>query len=51
MADYYRPEKPAHRKDKIWEQHLRWWEVMSRQVDENLVRHRAQVKKYGRAIR
>jgi hypothetical protein len=51
MSDYHRPKKPEHRKDRFWEQHLRWWDVMSKQVDENLAKHRQQVKKYGRAIK
>ena len=38
MSVYVELKKPEHRKEDLWRQHLHWWEVMSKQVDENLVR-------------
>ena len=40
MSVYVELKKPEHRKEDLWRQHLHWWEVMSKQVDENLVRYR-----------
>ncbi len=47
MSVYVELKKPENRKDKLWQQHLDWWEVMSKQVDENLARHQRSVKRNG----
>ena len=35
MTDYNHLKKPAHVKEHIWQQHLRWMEVVGKQADEN----------------
>ena len=35
MTDDKRLKKPEHVKDHIWQQHLRWMEVVGKQADEN----------------
>ena len=36
--------KPENLKDEVWDQHLDWMDVMSKQVSENYERHLARVK-------
>jgi len=35
MTDYKRLKKPEHVKEHIWQQHLRWMDVVGKQADEN----------------
>jgi len=35
MTDHKRLKKPEHVKEHIWQQHLRWMEVVGKQADEN----------------
>ena len=35
MTDDKRLKKPEHVKEHIWQQHLRWMEVVGKQADEN----------------
>ena len=39
--------KRETKKEKLLRQHQDWWEVMSKQVDENLARHQRSVKRNG----
>ena len=39
MSVHVELKKPEHRKEELWRQHLQWWEVMSKQVDENLAHY------------
>ena len=47
MSDLNKLSKPEHVKDAAWRQHLAWLDVIGKQVDINVSRHIAQVKKSG----
>ena len=36
MTDHKRLKKPEHVKEHIWQQHLRWMEVVGKQAEENV---------------
>ncbi len=43
--DYKTPKKPEEVKKEVWDQHLQWMAVMSKQVARNLKAHRARVER------
>ena len=49
MTEGKRPEKPAHMKEHIWQQHLQWMEVVSREAEENFKKMNKQSAERGRA--